>query len=386
MLPAPSTATLPPAPPPRLALHSGAAPVEVSRFSCNGLAGMEPQALGVSYWFDAAPTGEPYSVTIHFSGRLRGEAPPGQRSTFATVTTVDDIVPGSGRIAVTTRIHNLAPGSWDVVATPVARAAHGSAAPWVPVSDPRLPTGTASGSTAFGPVIRQRAPGVRLGAWPALVGAGAVLALVVQTLLAPLLGLPVPRLLALSVVASVLGLLGAKIYYLVTHLRERARLLGPGMSVQGFVIVAVITLIGGSVLLGLPWRPVLDATAPGLLLGMTVGRLGCLLGGCCAGRPTSSRWGLWSSDRRVGVRRIPVQLLESTIAGVIAALSVLAVLSYGTGSNGLVFVGGLGAYITGRQLLFPLRGIPRATRHGRVVTLVASSVVTLLATAALLLG
>jgi len=41
----------------------------------------------------------------------------------------------------------------------------------------------------------------------------------------------------------------------------------------------------------LPAGTVLDATTPGLLFGMTVGRFACFFGGCCAGRPSGGgRW------------------------------------------------------------------------------------------------
>ena len=138
-------------------------------------------------------------------------------------------------------------------------------------------------------------------------------------------------------------------------------------------------------LLGLSPGPVLDVTAPGLLLGMMVGRFGCLLGGCCAGRPTSSRWGVWSSDRSVGVRRVPVQLFESSLAGVVAALAFFEVILFGTSAGGLVFVAGIAVYTGGRQLLFPLRGIPRTTAHGPKVMLGSASLVALAATAVLFL-
>jgi phosphatidylglycerol---prolipoprotein diacylglyceryl transferase len=136
--------------------------------------------------------------------------------------------------------------------------------------------------------------------------------------LAARLGLPLQRLLPLSLVACVLGLFGAK-------------------------------------------AQTVPASAPGLLLGVTVGRFGCLLGGCCAGRPTCSRWGIWSSNRRLGVRRVPVQLLEASFAGVLGALALAVVLLFGASAGGLVFVAGIAAYTAGRQLLFPLRDIPRAT-------------------------
>jgi len=371
--------------PPRLALRSGSMSVEMSPFTCQALSEKEPQTLGVTYWFDAAPNGAVYTVRVHLSGRLREQPAAGRSGTFTALAIVEDVVPGSGRIAVTTRVPNLPHGTWDVTATPVEPAPQDSTADWMSVTDPRLPGGTAVGTTAFGPVVNVLAPGARLGTWPALVGTGTTLALVTQGLLASRLGLPIPQLLALSLVTCLLGLLGAKTYYLATHSRERRTFLTPGMSIQGFVLAAVATLFGGSLLLGLSPGQVLDSTAPGLLLGMMVGRFGCLLGGCCAGRPTSSRWGVWSSDRRLGVRRVPVQLLESSLSGVVGALALAAVLLVGTSTGGLVFVAGIAAYTAGRQLLFPLRGIPRTTTHGPMVMLGSASLVALAATAALVM-
>jgi phosphatidylglycerol:prolipoprotein diacylglycerol transferase len=338
---------------------------------------VHPQALGVTYWFDAAPNGEPYPVSVHVAGRLRGKAPTEHKDSFEVVGTVDRVLPGSGRVALTVRAEHLPAGAWDVTATPVRPARPGAPA-WAPVRDPRLPTASASGATTFAPLARAWAPGVRPGAWPALVATGAVLGILAQSLLAGRLGLPLQRLLPLSVLACVLGAVGGKAYYLATHRSERAGLL-TGASVQGFVLVAVTTLVGGSILFDLPAGTVLDVTAPALLIGMAVGRVGCLLGGCCVGRPTRSRWGVWSSNRHVGVRRIPVQLMESALAGALALLTVPAVLAWGTSSDGAVFVAAVAAYTAGRQLLFPLREIPRATAHGRVVTLVVAGALSLTA-------
>ena len=183
-LPRPASATLSVATPttvsqsrpPRLAFASGSSPVEVSSFTWQLLSEVEPRALGVTYWFEAAPAGSSYAVRVHLSGCLRGQPAEGKVGTFTAMATVDDVVPGSGRIAVTTRVSNLADGTWDITATPVESAPESSPADWVPLIDPRLPSGTAVGTTAYGPVVDVLAPGVRLGAWPALVGIGAALA------------------------------------------------------------------------------------------------------------------------------------------------------------------------------------------------------------------
>lgn len=365
----------------------------ITELSCSPLEGAVQQSLGVTYWFDAEPAGDPYPMTVHLRGRLTGRAgedassaQPAGRTEFTATSTLENVVPGSGRIALTTRVSDVAAGQWEVVATPVRPAPTGAPAPWVETRSPQLPRAGASGRTAFTPFVRNLAPGVRLGAWPMLVGTGFVLALVLQALLARQVDVSGLRLAGLTALASVLGLVGAKVYYLVTHPREPRSLLTPGLSVQGFVIATVGALMAGTLLLDLPLGAVLDVTAPGLLVAMAVGRLGCLLGGCCAGRPTSSRWGVWSSDRRVGVRRIPVQLLESVLCAAVGTAALLAVLSTPSGGSGLVLVAALAAYVLGRQVLFPLRSIPRSTAHGRPVALATAAAVLAASSALLVAG
>ena len=119
----------------------------------------------------------------------------------------------------------------------------------------------------------------------------------------------------------------------------------------------------------------LDVTVPGLLFGMSIGRPGCFFGGCCAGRPTASRWGVWSSDRSVGVRRIPVQLIESASSCTLAVAAMPAVLLTYPATGGLIFVSAIAANTFIRQLLFPLRETQRATAHGRTLTMAVTALV-----------
>ena len=369
---------------PWLARRSGPAATSVTSVSCGPVQDMEPQSLGVTYWFDTEPNGDPYSVNLYLQGRRRGDE--GTKAAhFSTVTTVEAVVPGSGPVSVTTRITDAQPGIWDITATPVRRVREDSPEEWEVMPDPLLPAGGTSGPTLFAPFNRAIAPGVLIGAWPAMVSLGAVLGVGLQSALAGRLGLPTGLVAALTVIACLLGVLGAKAYYLVTHPEEQRRILTSGMSVQGFVIAVVLVLLVGGWALSIPVGSLFDVSAPGLLLGMAVGRLGCLLGGCCAGRPTRSRWGLWSSDRRLGARRIPVQLLEASTALLICVTAATAVGAVGLSGGGLVFLATVAVYTAARQLLFPLRDLPRATAHGRQLTLATSVAVTLVAVGGLLL-
>lgn len=328
-----------------------------------------PQALALTYWFDAAPEGDPYDVKIHFSGhRADRHGRRGPRDRFDIVANVDRVIPGSGQISLTVRLNVT--GRWRVKATPIRVGDQNI--------DRRMRTGTITASTAYAPVMRIRAPGVRLGAWPAFVAAGSVAALFAQTMLAGRSGLPAGTLLLISLLACLTGIVGAKVYFLATNRGEGRGPIYTGMCVQGFVLAAIGTMVIGALLAGIPVGQTLDVTAPGLLFGMAVGRLGCFFGGCCAGRPTASRWGLWSSDKRLGVKRIPVQLLESAFAAIVGLATLLIIWGADRPFAGLVFVAAIASYTFGRQMLFPLRGLPRQSVHGRLIVMAVAGLVALM--------
>ena len=115
----------------------------------------------------------------------------------------------------------------------------------------------------------------------------------------------------ISLIASVVGLLAAKLYYLIEQRGRRPSAFTAGLCIKGFMLGAIGTLVAGSMAFEIR-VPHVDVTAPGLLFAMASGRFGCFFGGCCAGRPTGSRWGIWSSNRRLGVRRILITMSQDT--------------------------------------------------------------------------
>jgi len=76
----------------------------------------------------------------------------------------------------------------------------------------------------------------------------------------------------------------------------------------------------------------------------------------------------------VGARRIPTQLLESALAGILGLLVLVAVVGHGP-VGGAFFIGGLAAYTLGRQGLLHLRAEPRKTRLGGLATSVLAALV-----------
>jgi phosphatidylglycerol:prolipoprotein diacylglycerol transferase len=353
------------------------------------------QILAVTYWFDPSPHPGPYPVTVRFSGRridVIGRLQSGDR--FVQDETIEEVVPGSGPISLTARVHGINPGEWAVTArmqgsAPPARGprSHTPAAPAAVPLHPAArfwrrwaPSAESAELVRTCPTPFARVPGILPGIWGAMVTLGMVVALALQFLVISDDHLALGHWWAVSLVAIVVGIVGAKVWFIVLHRRER---LINGWCIQGFITGAILTAAILLVVLDVPTGVFLDVTAPGLLVAMAVGRVGCFFAGCCGGPPTASLWGVWSSDQRVGARRIPTQLLESVLALSLGFGVLVADLGHGP-TGGVFFVGALAAYIMGRQGLLHLRAEPRKTRLGGLATsalaaLVLSAAVVLLA-------
>jgi phosphatidylglycerol---prolipoprotein diacylglyceryl transferase len=344
------------------------------------------QILAVTYWFDPAPHVGPYPVTVRFSGRridVKGRVSPGDR--FVQDETIEEVVPGSGPISLTTRVRGINPGEWLVTARMLGSAhpAHGpreqgNASPMAGPLSPiarfwRMwaPSAESAEHVRTCPTPLARAPGIFPGIWGAMVTLGMAVALALQFLVISAEHLALGPVWMVSLVAIVVGIAGAKGWFIVLHRREHRI---EGWCIQGFITGATLAAAILLVALDVPAGVLLDVTAPGLLVGVAVGRVGCFFAGCCGGPPTASRWGVWSSDQRVGARRIPTQLLESVLALSLGLGVLVAVLVHGL-AGGAFFVAGLAAYTLGRQGLLRLRAESRKTRLGGLATSALASLV-----------
>ncbi len=323
---------------------------------------IEPQGLAATYW------GEPPEVTSDLSILFRGarNSPGSEPEHFERVTHVNG-VPAGGRFAVTARIRGIASGSWTVSAERIETPDDTTGQ-----FDIAVPQ-TATAWTTAAPLVH--GPGVRLWTWPLLVGLGAVFAIVMQALLLTRMNENATAAVLISILGCLLGYVGAKLWYLVLHRQSLRKFVTAGACIQGFLVVSLAVLVLGGAAFGLGVGLLLDVTTPGLFLGIAIGRPGCFLTGCCSGRPTVSRWGMWASDRTLAVRRIPVQLIEA-FAGLLIGLAALGLVLYGTEKpyDGAVFVVAAAIYTWVRQLLFPYRADPH-TRRGRLLTSTACGIV-----------
>ena len=348
-------------------------------------------------WLDPDDGIQGHPVSVRFSGRRTGASGrPRQGDRFDRVETIDGLVPGSGPVSITMKVPDVAPGEWTVWARPAAGP--GQIWPAKPLPSPPRPRRPGFGRVLWskGNAVRTGNTGTRvttrLGAvatgpglvpasWVPMVALGVVAALAVQAILAGRAHLNVGVALVISLAASVAGAAAARIWYLALNRGKAGGIPTQGLCIQGFIVGAVVVLIPALALAGLPAGRFLDVSAPGLFFGMAIGRQGCFLHGCCAGRVTASRWGIWASDGRVGARRAPTQQLESLACLLIGLAALLLVLQAPRPAAGTVFIGALAAYTVGRQLLFPYRAEARRSSFGRVASMLAAGLVLIAAIA-----
>ncbi len=356
----------------------------------------QQEILAVTYWFEpAADYPEPYPVTVRFTGHragAKGKSRNGDR--FVQDETIPQVIPGSGPISVTAKLRDIQPGEWEVTARILepTQATRSSRHPNRGQTQARVPTGTALAlesparvdtwfwrrwapsvewsnpvKTGLEPFVH--VPGAFPLVWAVMVGLGIVVALVVQTLLLAHDHLRLGPVWAWTLLAIAVGVAGAKLWFIVKHRSEHRF---EGWCIQGFIAGVAPAAVIFFTLAHIPTLTMLDASAPGLMFGMAVGRIGCFLGGCCEGRPTDAPWGIWSSDQHIGVRRIPTQLMESGSALILGLLLLIVFLAHGP-ANGALFVAALAAYTLLREGLLRLRAEQLKTR-GPAIAIAAGTV------------
>ncbi|HAB18068.1 MAG TPA: prolipoprotein diacylglyceryl transferase [Verrucomicrobiota bacterium] len=99
----------------------------------------------------------------------------------------------------------------------------------------------------------------------------------------------------------VAGLVGARVWYVGSYWQrdfvgrpwtEAFAVWQGGLVYYGGLILGTLVGIWRIHAMKLPLWTVADCLAPGVALGHAFGRLGCLMNGCCFGRPTTLPWGI----------------------------------------------------------------------------------------------
>jgi len=188
-------------------------------------------------------------------------------------------------------------------------------------------------------------------------------------------GLDRERVMDLGIWIIISALVGAKLLLLVVDYRPFLAnprtivdLLRSGGVFYGGLIAAVTVALVYIWRHRMPMWTTTDVFAPGIALGHVVGRLGCLLAGCCFGRPTSVPWAISFHDPNafatsgtpLGVSLHPTQLYEAGAEALILAF-LLAFERRGRPFPGRTFWSYMLLYGVSRFIIEFYRGDPRGT-------------------------
>jgi phosphatidylglycerol---prolipoprotein diacylglyceryl transferase len=171
-------------------------------------------------------------------------------------------------------------------------------------------------------------PGRRVSSYRLLVYLGLVIGLAVENRLARVAGLDGWSVFAATLLLLVPTLVGARLLFVATHwawyhddLQRIWRRSEGGAALHGGVVLGALVSIPILAAFGLPFGAFWDIAASPMLIGAIFTRFGCVLHGCCAGRPTERGAGLVLPDvHGVWRRRVPTQLIEIGVFGLLLAL------------------------------------------------------------------
>jgi phosphatidylglycerol:prolipoprotein diacylglycerol transferase len=223
--------------------------------------------------------------------------------------------------------------------------------------------------------------------YPAMLYVGLVAGVVVGNVASHAADIDAFRTSLATLILIAVCIIGARILHVALHWqiyrsdvsriwdRERG-----GLAMLGALPLAIPLSLPLLALLGVSFGAFWDVAAFTILTGMIPTRIGCLLNGCCSGRPSDSWLAVNLPDHRgVWRRRMPTQCLEaalglSLLAGAAAAWSAAPF-------PGALFLSVMGAYGLGRLVLESTREqtAPGAITAGHVI----SGLMVLGATAAL---
>jgi len=99
--------------------------------------------------------------------------------------------------------------------------------------------------------------------------------------------------------ALIAGVIGARVFFVVhyfdqfrDHPLDVFAIWNGGLELLGGVLLAIAVIFFYIRYHKLPLRHYLDVLAVGLMAALIFGRIGCLLNGCCYGKPTELPWGI----------------------------------------------------------------------------------------------
>jgi phosphatidylglycerol:prolipoprotein diacylglycerol transferase len=230
--------------------------------------------------------------------------------------------------------------------------------------------------------------GIRLPSYAVMLYLGCVAGVLAGSAAAEAWGAPGGRVATVAITLTATALVGSRSLYIATHFdlfrAQPSRLwqrLDGGGSVYGGLLLAIALSPALLFAADLGFLAFWDAASVIMLLGLAITKVGCLMRGCCAGRPTNLFLGQWLPDHTgTWQRRFPSQLLESGWA--ILVLAAVYAVRMAWPASGVVFGCTIALYGAGRVALENTR-LPDGSRWSRTVNVAISTVLALAGTALL---
>jgi phosphatidylglycerol:prolipoprotein diacylglycerol transferase len=179
--------------------------------------------------------------------------------------------------------------------------------------------------------------------------------------LAPSTGLDADGFALTAVTLLVPALVGSRLLFVAQHHETYRhdphriwRRTEGGSALYGGLVLSVACSAPLLTFAGLPFWTFWDVASVTMLVGLIFTRIGCLMNGCCAGRPTDGLLGMWLPNTSgVWRRRSPTQLLEAGWAALILAT---VLLTWDKAPfDGALFGATVALYAGGRLVLGPMR-------------------------------
>ena len=149
------------------------------------------------------------------------------------------------------------------------------------------------------PVILKLGP-ITIYSYGLMVALAFILATYLAQKQASFKGIEPKRIVDLALYLVVFGIVGGRLFYVLINLDdyisnplEIIMIHHGGLAIYGGIILGSLAGILFLVKNRLPVFKTVDLVIPYVALGQAIGRIGCLLNGCCYGRPTTGAFGIY---------------------------------------------------------------------------------------------
>lgn len=141
--------------------------------------------------------------------------------------------------------------------------------------------------------------------WYGLISAtGMAIAVVVPLILAKgkKIGVTKEQIISIAPWAIIGGIIFARIIHVIDkwneiYSKDPGSIFGlEGLGIFGGILGATLVGVIYAKINRFPIGRIADLAAPGALLGQAIGRIGCIINGCCYGKPTDLAWGVFYTN------------------------------------------------------------------------------------------